>query len=354
MKNRGLLATALFLCLAPFARAGILPFFNTNAYVPNNDGTLSVIDTPTDTVIATISGFNHPFCATVSPNGKLLYVCNEDNSVVAVDTTTNTVITHIALPGALGFIGNEGAGPVVAFSPLGERAFVVSSGGGVNSQLFVINTFTNTVITSTSFGSTFLLAIVAAPLGDRVFIASTNGVQVVDAYSLATIATVAPGHPIFDLALTRIGFPLYASDESGLEGGTSGVLVIDTIANAVITTVPLPTSSSNPGFVSGLALTPDNLNLYAEEFFPVANSSTVTVISTLTNSVETTITANGTTLTAIAPSLDGTQMLAVNSVLSLSVNSTVDVISTADNTITNSITVGFFPISIATQPPFTL
>jgi YVTN family beta-propeller protein len=351
MKNRVFLATALFLCVAPFARAGVLPFFNTNAYVPNNNGTLSVIDTPTDTVIATISGFNHPFCATVSPNGKLLYVCNEDNSVVAVDTTTNTVITHIALPGVIGFIGDEGSEPQIAFSPLGERAFVISSGGGVNSQLFVINTFTNTVINSTSFGSTFLLAIAAAPLGDRVFIASSNGVQVVDAYTLATIATIAPGHEIFDLALTRIGFPLYASDESGLLGGTSGVLVIDTIANAVITTVPLPASPSNPAFVTGLALTPDNLQLYAEELFFNGNS-TVTVINTLDSSVNTTITANGTTLTAIAPSLDGTQMLAVNSVLSLSTNSSVDVITTADNTISNSITVGIFPISIATQPLF--
>ena len=44
-----------------------------NAYVPNNNGTLSVIDTQTNTVIATIpGGFNHPFCASVSPNGKLL------------------------------------------------------------------------------------------------------------------------------------------------------------------------------------------------------------------------------------------------------------------------------------------
>jgi len=51
-----------------------------NAYVPNNNGTLSVIDTQTNTVIATIpGGFNHPFCASVSPNGKLPYVCSEDN-----------------------------------------------------------------------------------------------------------------------------------------------------------------------------------------------------------------------------------------------------------------------------------
>ena len=43
--------------------------------------------------------------------------------------------------------------------------------------------------------------------------------------------------------------------------------------------------------------------------------------------------------------------LAVNSVLSLTQDSTVDVIDTATNTIDGSITVQRFPISIATQPP---
>src|SRR5215471_10171783 len=103
MKKSALFTTVLFLALAALAPAGASARDNKNAYVPNNNGTLSVIDTRTNAVIDTIpGGFNHPFCATMSPNGKLVYVCSEDNSIKVVDTATNTITASISLPGALG------------------------------------------------------------------------------------------------------------------------------------------------------------------------------------------------------------------------------------------------------------
>jgi YVTN family beta-propeller protein len=327
---------------------------NNNAYVPNNNGTLSVIDTKTNTVIDTIpGGFNHPFCATMSPNGKLVYVCSEDNSIKVVDTATNTIAASIGLPGAIGFVGNEGAGPNVAFSRHGERAYVITSGGGNNSTLYTINTETNTVVSSTSFGRTFLLAIAVSPNGDNIYLAteapvlSQSGILVVDADGDAPTQTIALGHLVFDLALSRNGDRLYASDVSGLIGGQSGVLVVDTDTNSVVTTVPLP----NSVFVTGLALTPDGRHLYACDFTRTRPAnSTVTVIDTKDNSVDTTISAPGMTFTAIAAGRKGHEMLAVNSVLSATVNSTVAVIDAKTNTIDDSITVERFPIAIATQP----
>jgi len=328
---------------------------NNNAYVPNNNGTLSVIDPKTNTVIATIpGGFNHPFCATVSPNGKLVYVCSEDNSIKVVDTETNTIAASISLPGAIGFIGNEGAGPSVAFTRHGERAYVITSGGGVNSTLYAINTECNTVVSSTSFGSTFLLAVAVSPNGDNIYLAteaanlSQSGILVVDADTDETITTIAPGHILFDLALSRDGDRLYGSDVSGLIGGQSGVLVVDADKNSVVTSVPLP----NNVFVTGLALTPGGRHLYAADF-TLTNpaNSTVTVIDTKDNSVEATIAAPKMTFTALAASRRDHEVLAVNSVLSVTADSTVAVIDTRTNTIDDSITVQTFPISIATQPP---
>jgi YVTN family beta-propeller protein len=327
---------------------------NNNAYVPNNNGTLSVIDTKTDTVIDTIpGGFNHPFCATMSPNGKSVFVCSEDNSIKVVDTATNTIAASIPLPGALGFIGQEGSGPNVAFSRHGERAFVITSGGGVNSTLYTINTETNTVVKSTSFGRTFLLAVAVSPNGDNIYLGtegnplSQSGVLVVDADGDEPTQTIAPGHLITNLALSRNGDRLYASDISGLVGGQSGVLVIDTDTNSVVTSVPEPNNS----FVTGLALTPDGRHLYACDFtLTRPTNSTVTVIDTRDNSVDTTIAAPGMTFTAIAASRNGHKMLAVNSVLSLTANSTVEVIDTKTNTIDDSVTVERFPLAIATQP----
>ena len=354
MKKSALFTIALFLSLAALVPASAFAKDNNNAYVPNNNGTLSVIDTRTNTVIDTIpGGFSHPFCATMSPNGKLVYVCSEDNSIKVVDTATNTITASIGLPGALGFIGNEGAGPVVAFSRHGERAFAIASGGGVNSTLYTINTETNTVVSSTSFGSTFLLAVAVSPNGDNIYLGteaanlSQSGILVVDADGDEPTQTIALGHLIFDLALSRDGDRLYASDVSGLIGGQSGVLVVNTDTNSVVTTVPLP----NNTFVTGLAITPDGRHVYACDFtLTRPANSTVTVIDTKDNSVDTTISAPGMTFTAIAASRNGHKMLAVNSVLSATVDSTVAVIDTHTNTIDDSITVERFPISIATQP----
>jgi YVTN family beta-propeller protein len=327
---------------------------NNNAYVTSNiNGELLVVDTRTDTVTATISGFVHPFCATVSPNGKLVYVCNTDGTIKVVDTATNTIAASISLPGATGFVGQEGAGPNVAFSRHGERAYVITSGGGVNSTLYAINTECNTVVSSTSFGSTFLLAVAVSPDSDNIYLGtegnplSQSGILVVDADGDEPTQTIALGHLITNLALSRNGDRLYASDVSGLVGGQSGVLVVDTDKNSVVAEVPQPSNS----FVTGLALTRDGRHLYAADF-TLTNpaNSTVTVIDTKDNSVDATIVANGQTFTSLAATRHGENILATNAVLSATKDSTLVVIDTRDNQIVTSVTTGLFSANVGTQP----
>jgi DNA-binding beta-propeller fold protein YncE len=241
----------------------------------------------------------------------------------------------------------------VAFSRQGDRAFVVTSGGGVESTLYTIDTATSTVVSSTSFGSTFLLAVAVSPNGDNIYLGteanplSQSGILVVDADGAEPTQTVALGHLITNLALSRKGDRLYASDISGLVGGQSGVLVVDTDTNSVVASVPEP----NNVFVTGLALTPNGRHLYAADF-TLANptNSTVTVIDTKDNSVDATIVANGQTLTSLAATKNGQEILATNAVLSTTVHSTLDVIDTHDNTIVNSVTTGLFSANVATQP----
>ena len=90
----------------------------TRAYVANSGpNTVSVIDTATNTVIATVSaGGTTPIGTTVTPDGTRLYVVNRDSNAVAViDTSTNTVVATVAVgtaPIALGlFIGGAAAPP---------------------------------------------------------------------------------------------------------------------------------------------------------------------------------------------------------------------------------------------------
>ena len=64
-----------------------------NAYITNqNSNTVSVIDTATDTVIATIPVGLSPFGVAVSPDGSKVYVANTGaNTLSVIDTATNTV-----------------------------------------------------------------------------------------------------------------------------------------------------------------------------------------------------------------------------------------------------------------------
>ena len=66
-------------------------------YISNGgDGNVSVIDTSTNTVIATIPVGKRPWNMALTPDGKKLYVANgRSNSVSVIDTIENKHITDI-------------------------------------------------------------------------------------------------------------------------------------------------------------------------------------------------------------------------------------------------------------------
>jgi YVTN family beta-propeller protein len=77
-----------------------------------NSGTVSVLDTSANTVVAYFADgvFGYPFGVSVTPDGKRLYVANQDtNNVSVIDTATYAVLGIISvgsLPQAYGqFIG---------------------------------------------------------------------------------------------------------------------------------------------------------------------------------------------------------------------------------------------------------
>jgi len=87
-----LLTLALFLTL--FGASTVLT--QTRAYVTNvNDFTVSVIDTVTNTVVATIPDIPNPYGIAVTPNGAFIYVTHVGGTVSVIDATTNTVIATV-------------------------------------------------------------------------------------------------------------------------------------------------------------------------------------------------------------------------------------------------------------------
>src|SRR5215470_12722521 len=106
-----------------------------NAYITNqNSNTVSVIDTATDMVIATIPVGLSPFGVAVSPDGTKVYATSSDvNTVSVIDTATNIVIATI--PGGIFPFG-------VAVTPDGSKVYVTNSlYPGVNT-VSVIDTTT--------------------------------------------------------------------------------------------------------------------------------------------------------------------------------------------------------------------
>jgi YVTN family beta-propeller protein len=101
------LAMGLALAACPAEAA---PF----AYVTIDfDFTVSVIDTATNTVVATVPVGSDPFAVAVTPDGTHVYVANNgSNNVSVIRTATNTVVKTIP-------VGNNPVG--VAITPDGTK-----------------------------------------------------------------------------------------------------------------------------------------------------------------------------------------------------------------------------------------
>jgi YVTN family beta-propeller protein len=103
------------------------------AYITNSrDNNVSVIDTVTNVVIATVDVGYSPWGVAVNPAGTKAYVTNSgSDSVSVIDITTNTVTAAV----------NVESSPLgVAINPAGTKVYVTNGGSGTVS---VIDTETN-------------------------------------------------------------------------------------------------------------------------------------------------------------------------------------------------------------------
>jgi YVTN family beta-propeller protein len=186
LRISGLLAIAAFLvaCLLGAAQSLAQNAYITNAAVASYS--VSVIDTATNTVTATIPVGNEPIGVAVTPDGSKVYVTHDiDNTVSVIDTATNIVTATIPVSG-----GTFG----VAVSPDGSKVYVADGSATVS----VIATATNTVIATipVGFGP---LGVAVTPDGSKVYVASGGGdinntVSVIDTATNTVIATIPVGN----------------------------------------------------------------------------------------------------------------------------------------------------------------
>jgi YVTN family beta-propeller protein len=259
------------------------------AYVVNQGiNTVSVINTATNQVTATIPMSSYSSSVAASPDGSHVYVANHD-TVSVIDTATNQVTATIPIPDLCeqgGCYGSAAQLTNVFVSPDGSRVYAArsySTDDGSPTGLSVINTATNTVINTDfvyqSQDMTF------TPDGTRIYSADSGQyVGVLDPNGLGEVAIVA---------VTTTGNWPYENAVAINPTGTRAYVVVDDIFTAksrvaVIDTNPTSAtynteiaSISVPDGAQDVVVSPDGTRVYVTE----GDGKTVTVIDAATNTV---------------------------------------------------------------------
>ena len=160
------------------------------AYITNfSSNTVSVIDTATNAVVATVPVGRGPEGVAVHPAGTRVYVGNLDsNTVSVIDTATNSVIATVPV-GAL--FGPE----LVAVHPAGTFLYVTECRDLGSGGVFVIDTVALTRVATITVGRCSE-GVAVHPAGSFVYVAgqSSNAVSVIDTATNTVVATVPVGN----------------------------------------------------------------------------------------------------------------------------------------------------------------
>jgi YVTN family beta-propeller protein len=305
-----------------------------DAYISNRDSnTVSIIDTLTNTVTATLPTGNLPIGVSVTPDGRFVYVVNNgSNTVSVIDAATNTMLPT-TIP-----VGSQPFG--VAVAPDAKQAFVTNTGilgTAPGNTVSVINTTSNTADPATVTVGSSPLGVAITPDGQSAFVANNTPDNNVSIFGTAPPHTsggppipVQPGPE--GIAITPNGKLAYVSNTGlfGAGGTTVSKIDITTHTSSLITVGDLPV---------GVAITPNGNFVY------VANEqdNSVSVISTSDDTIVATITV-GVRPFGVAITPNGQFVYVTNSGNFLG-SDTVSVIATATNTLVATITVGNEPFT---------
>jgi len=185
-------------------------------------GIINVIDGATNTATA-ISGVGaHPVSLAVNQTTNRVYVANQlSNTVSVVDGATNTIMATIS-----GFSVPVGVG----INPTTNRIYV---GGNSTGSVYVIDGATNTVVATIGVApDPFRIAV--DPVSNRIFVTqrSGNSVTVIDGSSNAVIASIGVGTTPIGIDVNPTTSRVYVANID-----SDNVSVIDGSTNTVVATV---------------------------------------------------------------------------------------------------------------------
>jgi YVTN family beta-propeller protein len=301
---------------------GIAQALGQNAYIGNfGDGTVSVIDTTTNTVVATIPVGANPTGVAVTADGSRAYIASVHfgstyGPLSVIDTTTNMVVSSYTM----------GPGQGVGVTPDGRKVYVALTG---SCAVAIVDTVTGQVI-APLVADCYPVGIAIAPDGSKAYIAhqDTTNVSIIDTTTNAVTFFPVGGYHN-GIAISADGSRIYLTDNAYKNVNSPSVSVVDAATHSLIATIPVG------GGPFGIALTPDGSKAYVADY----DDNTVSVIATSTNNVIATIPV-GVEPQGVAFTPDGRRAYVTN----LGSNN-VSVIDTASNTVSGSISVGNRPYS---------
>ena len=237
------------------------------AYIPNfGSGTVSVISTLTNTVVATIPVGSGPGALVISPDKSKIYVVNgTSKSISVISTITNQVEQSFPI--------SDNYGGIV-ISPDGNHLYVSNA---ETAQVLELNATTGSIEQTFLVGN-FPTGISISPDGTFVYVANVtdNTISIISTYNNIVVATVPVDVRPYFITVSGDGSFLYVSNNNDIPGSVS---VISTITYTVITTIPVeayPAISTINPYVS---------RLYVENMSP----GTISIINTDLNAVVGTI-----------------------------------------------------------------
>jgi len=316
-----------------------------NAYIANaNSGTVSVIDTRTNTVIGSpIPVGDVPWGVAVSPDGRKVYITNIYSGTVSViDTRTNTAVATFPA-------GHNPYG--VAVSPDGARLYVANDNFAA-STITVIDAETGATIAAIPTGNGNSTAgVTVSPDGKKVYAVNLSTgedtVSVINAATNAVVATIStPGKwNAYQAAFSPDGTKAYLSQTQISSTAAPVLTVIDVATSTVVDTIVL----GNPGgtlvdATDGVVVSPDGKRVYVVNDLLASGQSfiysQVSVIDTATDAIVAAIPINANASAGISITPDGTKLYVINTFAN-----SVTVVDTRTNATTAVIPVGSFPIS---------
>ena len=324
---RALLALALPAALASLLLGPASPAHaaGTLLYVPTDNDTVAVIDTSSDTAIANIAVPAGTGWVAVTPDGSQVFATSRD-TFSAISTATDTVTATISLSAyTQAKVGLGGARQVVV-DPSGTYAYVITEAG----YLIQISTATD-AITGTVYVGDSPLALAISPDGSTVYTSGlSNSITVVDTATLTVKSLIFTGgsSQSYAIAVTPDGKSVYATYNNGFAPQNASVLVISTATDQVTGRIAIGPFED---FLGGLAITPDGSSVYVTDGY----NSKVDVISTATNTITDTITGFSDPSSVTINSAGTTAW--VGQVAFGTGDPSIQVVDTASNTITGVI-----------------